>query len=67
MTDSIIYVKFPDLVAWTPAKDITAAELARAIPVIFAMYNSYTSADDVRALEPDVARHFTITPNPKNK
>lgn len=65
---STVRLHFPDLVAWSPKADITAYELARAIPVLFAMaHGAATSADQAKALDNEVARHFTISPNPMNK
>ena len=67
MADTI-NLKLPDLVAWNPRDDITAYELARAIPVLFAMaHGAASSADQAKNLDRDAARHFTVRPNPMNK
>lgn len=63
-----VELKFPDRVAWTPQDDITVYELARAMPVLFAIAEGPASAAErVRCLASDVARHFTVTPNPLNR
>jgi hypothetical protein len=54
----------PKIIRWTPAEDITAYELALAMPILFMVGSSsgfYGYAEDgVAALPENVRRHFTV-------
>lgn len=53
----------PRPVRWTPQPDITAHELALAMPVLFVLYATgldYAHEPYVETLPPNVRRHFTI-------
>jgi hypothetical protein len=59
---------FPKLVQWVPLEDITAYELATAVPVLFAMaHGKPTVADDVFNLPLGAQRHFKVSENPFNQ
>jgi len=48
----------PRIVLWEPKEDITAFELAMAIPVL--IRDNYNVENTVKSLPADVARHFVV-------
>ena len=67
MADTV-RLHFPKIVEWTPQEDITAYELAVAIPVLFAIvHGDENAAGQVDALPKPAQKHFTVSENPLNK
>jgi len=63
-----IELKFPDIVKWRPKDDITAYELALALPLVIAAITSTASIDNqIKFLPADVRRHFEVIQNPYNR
>jgi hypothetical protein len=61
-------IRFHKILQWAPLEDITAYELAKAVPVLFAMaHGKATVADDVSSLPLGAQRHFKVSENPFNQ
>ena len=62
-----VNIRIPKNVRWSPQKDISAYELALALPTLVRMATGIGHGfveDEVEALPDTVNRHFTVTDHP---
>lgn len=57
----MVAMRVPKPVHWEPKQDITAYELAMAIPIVLSSWGPLSFVEDhIAALAPDVRRHFRV-------